>query len=124
MTNNNLRPEAGGDPANSNDTDVHDNASVTHDGNDFPDAPTPETNGLPQDKPDLDAFAARMGTDTIETGEGLDAVVDRSAAEPVADSKKIFAAAAFVAGLIGLVVWRRRRRSRVARLVETINVFD
>ena len=124
MMNSNLRPEAGGDPANSNHTDVDSGASVTRDGNDFPDAPTPDADEVPQDKPDLDAFAARMGTDTIETGEGLDAVVDRSAAEPVANSSKIFAAAALVAGLIGLAMWRRRRRSRVARLVETINVFD
>lgn len=124
MMNSNLRPEAGGDPANSNHTDVASGASVTNDGNDFPDAPTPETDELPQDKPDLDAFAARMGTDTIETGEGFDAVVDRSAADPVTNSSKVFAVAALIAGVIGLAMWRRRRRSRLTRLVETINVLD
>ena len=74
----NLRPEAGGHPARSNSTDVKNPTSAPADGNDFPDAPDHAADEAPQDKPDPDAFARRLGTDTIETGDGLDAVADRT----------------------------------------------
>ena len=48
-------------------------------GNDFPDAPD-ESTERDQDQPIMEKFAERMGTDTIETGEGLDAIPDRSSA--------------------------------------------
>jgi len=91
--------------------------------NDFPDAPEPPADESPQDKPDLEAMAAKLGTDTIQSGDGLAAVPDRS---PDTDgaARPLFAVAALVAAVIGLAVWRRRRRSRLTRLVETIDVFD
>lgn len=124
MTNSNLRPEAGGDPARSNSTDLKNDPDVMQHGNDFPDAPTPEADPVPQDQPDLDAFAAKIGTDTIESGDGLDAVRHDVTDGDVSDSRSIFVGAAIIAGLIGLLVWRRRRKSAMTRIVETINVFD
>ena len=76
MTNTNLRPEAGGNPARSNSTGLKHDPKMMQDGNDFPDAPPSKSESTPQDQPDLDKFAARLGTDTIETGDGLAAVAE------------------------------------------------
>jgi hypothetical protein len=124
MTNTNLRPDAGGNPARSNSTDLKNDPTVMQDRNEFPDAPTPDPDTTPSDQPDLDDFAARLGTDTIETGEGLGAIPDRSNPDSSTDARRIFAVVGLVAGLMGLVVWRRRRRNTLTRVIETINVFD
>lgn len=120
MTNTNLRPEAGGNPARSNSTGLRNDPKAARDGNDFPDAPSADVDPTPQDQPDLDAFAARLGTDSIETGDGLAAVADHCSAHDATTAWKFSAAAALVAGLIGLVVWRRRRRSPLTRIVDTV----
>ena len=54
-------------------------------GNDFPDAPD-ESSERDQDKPIMDKFAERMGTDTIETGDGLDAPARRDRADATVES--------------------------------------
>ncbi len=115
----NLRPEAGGNPARSNSTGVKNNPASPGDGNQFPDAPEQDPDDKPQDKPDLDAFAKRIGTDTIETGERLDAVPKtRSTDSDGVDSRLIIAAGgAVVAGLLTLVMWRRKRRGLLSKAV-------
>lgn len=63
MTND--RTPNSGNPAQGPHPDV---ANPTPDhgvGNEFPDGPTPVSEKRPQDQPDLDAFAARMGTDRL-----------------------------------------------------------
>lgn len=113
-----LRPEAGGDPARSNSTDLKNEPKAPQDHNVFPDAPVQAADDKPQDKPDLDAFAKRMGTDTIETGDGLDAVPERSAESDGTDSRLIIAGGgAAVAALLVLVFRRRQRRSLLAKAV-------
>lgn len=114
-----LRPEAGGDPARSNSTDLKNDPKAPQDHNDFPDAPEQPADPKPQDKPDLDAFARRMGTDTIETGDGLDAVPEqRSVESDGTDSRLIIAGGgAAVAALLVLVFRRRQRRSLLAKAV-------
>lgn len=58
-----LRNEAGGNPARGPHPDqVNQPAAM---GNDFPDHAAEAVDRRPQDKPDLDAFAARMGTDSV-----------------------------------------------------------
>lgn len=64
-----LRPHSGGDPARSVSDDLKNEPKAPKDGNDFPDAPEESTTGATQDKPDLDDFANRMGTDTIDPGD-------------------------------------------------------
>ena len=58
-----LRNEAGGNPARGPHPDQANPA--TGKGNDFPDHEAEAVADRPQDQPDLDAFAARMGTDSI-----------------------------------------------------------
>lgn len=72
-----LRNEAGGDPARGPHPDQANPA--TGKGNDFPDHEAEAIADRPQDQPDLDAFAARMGTDSIA---GRDAT---SMTDPVSD---------------------------------------
>jgi hypothetical protein len=112
-----LRPEAGGDPARSVSTDLKNQPKAPQDDNDFPDSPEQPADDAPQDKPDLDAFAKRMGTDTIESGEGLDAVPDQTTVDAADDSTKqrlvIAAGGAFVAALQLLVVKRRRKSNHL-----------
>lgn len=115
MSNKHLRPTVGGDPARAVSTDLKNQPTAPRDGNDFPDAPDEDPSESPQDKPDLDAFAQRLGTDTISTGDGLDAVPDeRSATPTVADTARrpILIGALVVAGLLTVVAGRRRRRRR------------
>lgn len=114
--NTNLRPEAGGDPTRGPArTDSHETAPSS-DGNDFPDAPDPTPDATPQDQPDLDAFAERMGTDSIETGERLDAVPDRNVGDAADTSDRfpprmiIAGAGALVAAILVLAFGRRKRR--------------
>lgn len=131
----NLRPEAGGDPAQSNNTGLKNDDKVSQASNDFPDGPAESSDDQPQDKPDLDAFAKRMGTDTIESGDGLDAVPEDRAPEPASesaevprvdrvveaadDNKKNLAIGGAVLALavlvIGLVRRRRKQRGLVAK---------
>lgn len=60
-----LRVQAGGYPARGPHPDLA-NPTPSHDsGNEFPDEPSEHDEGRPQDQPDLDAFAARMGTDKL-----------------------------------------------------------
>lgn len=110
----NLRPEAGGDPAQSVSADLQNEPKSPQDDNDFPDAPDQPADETPQDKPDLDAFAKRMGTDTIESGDGLDAIPDRATHatpdDPMKSRLVLAGGGALVAALLVLVTRRRRKR--------------
>lgn len=66
MTSKNRRFEAGGNPAQGPHPDVANPAPSPSAGEDFPDQPHEQGAEHPQDQPDLDAFAARMGTDRLE----------------------------------------------------------
>ena len=66
MNSKNLRVEAGGNPAQGPHPDVANPMPSPTAGEDFPDPPHEQPAERPQDQPDLDAFAARMGTDRIE----------------------------------------------------------
>ncbi len=114
----NLRPEAGGDPALSNSTGPKNDPKARQRSHDFPDSPDAIVDDRPQDKPDLDAFAKRIGTDTVETGAGLGAIPSDRAPDTDpsntdrSNSRLIIAAGgAAVAGLL-VIVLRRRRRHR------------
>jgi general stress protein 26 len=58
--------QAGGDPAHGPHPDVANPTPGRAVGNDFPDVPDQERPERDQDKPDLDEFAARMGTDVLD----------------------------------------------------------
>jgi general stress protein 26 len=75
MNSKNRRFEAGGNPAQPPHPDVLNPQPSPAAGEDFPDRPDDEVAERPQDQPDLDAFAARMGTDRIGDGS---AAGDRS----------------------------------------------
>jgi general stress protein 26 len=79
MTSKNLRFEAGGNPAQPPHPDVLNPTPSPAAGEDFPDRPDEQPAEHPQDQPDLDAFARRMGTDRLD---------DRSAAGGDADTSK------------------------------------
>lgn len=68
-----LRVQAGGNPARGPHPDMANPTPSTDGGNDFPDQPrAADDTERPQDQPDLDAFAARLGTDTLaDRNEGL-----------------------------------------------------
>lgn len=66
MNSKNLRFEAGGNPAQGPHPDVANPAPSPAAGEDFPDHPHEQDAERPQDQPNLDAFAARMGTDQLE----------------------------------------------------------
>lgn len=128
MAKTHLRPQTGGDPAQGPSDDIADSVASPADGNDFPDAPESKSVGTSQDKPDLDAFAKRMGTDTIETGESLDAVPERAAESTGTDSRLIIAGGgAAIAALLVLVSRRREKRTPLTKavaLVAAANVFS
>jgi general stress protein 26 len=65
MNSKNRRFEAGGNPAQGPHPDVANPAPSPAAGEDFPDHPDEQLAERPQDQPDLDAFAARMGTDRL-----------------------------------------------------------
>jgi general stress protein 26 len=65
MSSKNRRFEAGGNPAQPPHPDVLNPQPSPVANEDFPDAPDEQPAEHPQDQPDLDAFAARMGTDRI-----------------------------------------------------------
>lgn len=65
MNSKNRRFEAGGNPAQPPHPDVLNPQPSPAAGEDFPDEPHEQPAEHPQDQPDLDAFAARMGTDRI-----------------------------------------------------------
>ncbi len=66
MSTNHLRSQAGGNPAQGPHPDVANPAPSPSAGEDFPDRPAEDVADRPQDQPDLDAFAERMGTDQLE----------------------------------------------------------
>lgn len=113
-----LRPEAGGDPARSVTTDLKNPPAAPQDGNDFPDSPEQPADEIPQDKPDLDAFAKRMGTDTIDSGDGHDAIPDRAtnttADDPMTSRLVLAGGGALVAAFLLLITKRRRKRHPLA----------
>lgn len=113
-----LRHEAGGDPARSVSTDLKNPTAAPQDDNDFPDSPQQPTDDKPQDKPDLDAFAKRLGTDTIDSGDGLDAIPDRDSSTTTDDSTKsrlvLAGGGGLVAAFLVLVTKRRRKRHPLA----------
>jgi hypothetical protein len=65
MNSKNLRFEAGGNPAQPAHPDVLNPQPSPAANENFPDAPDEQPAERPQDQPDLQAFAARMGTDRI-----------------------------------------------------------
>ncbi len=65
MSTNHLRAQAGGDPAQGPHPDLANPNPSPRAGEDFPDQPDEKSSDHPQDQPDLDAFAARMGTDRL-----------------------------------------------------------
>jgi general stress protein 26 len=65
MNSKNRRYEAGGNPAQGPHPDVANPTPSAAVGEDFPDQPDEQPAERPQDQPDLDAFAARMGTDRL-----------------------------------------------------------
>ncbi len=65
MNSKNRRFEAGGNPAQGPHPDVANPAPSPAAGEDFPDQPHEQSAEHQQDQPDLDAFAARMGTDRL-----------------------------------------------------------
>lgn len=66
MNSKNRRYEAGGNPAQGPHPDVANPMPSPTAGEDFPDPPHEQPDERPQDQPDLDAFAARMGTDRLD----------------------------------------------------------
>src|SRR6056297_203352 len=66
MSTNHLRNQAGGNPAQGPHPDVANPTPSPAAGEDFPDRPAQSVADQPQDQPDLDAFAERMGTDQLE----------------------------------------------------------
>lgn len=111
MTKPHLRPQTGGDPAQGPSDDLANKPAAPASGNDFPDAPEQSSDSDPQDKPDLDAFAKRLGTDTINTGDGLGAVPeDRTDPASGSDSRLIIGGLGAAFALLFVVVLRRRRQ--------------
>ena len=78
MNSKNRRYEAGGNPAQGPHPDVANPMPSPAVGEDFPDQPHEQSAGRPQDQPDLDAFAARMGTDRLEERSPTQASTDDS----------------------------------------------
>ncbi len=66
MSRQHLRQQAGGDPAQGPHPDVANPTPPPTFGEDFPDSPDESVARRPPDQPDLDAFARRMGTDSLE----------------------------------------------------------
>lgn len=60
-----LHRQAGGDPAQGPHPDVANPTPGPAAGQDFPDHPDEPIADRPQDQPDLDAFAERIGTDQL-----------------------------------------------------------
>ncbi len=76
MSENHLRVQAGGDPAQGPHPDVANPTPSPRAGEDFPDHDAETPAERPQDQPDLDAFAARMGTDRIADGSDAETETD------------------------------------------------
>lgn len=72
MNSKNRRFEAGGNPAQGPHPDVANPTPSPAAGEDFPDQPHEQSAERPQDQPDLDAFAARMGTDRLDDASASD----------------------------------------------------
>ncbi len=102
MPSNHLRPEAGGDPTRGSLEPRTDESAIEQ--NDFPDAPDATVDDTPQDQPDLDAFAARMGTDRIESDDPPDTVED-----PATAKLQLAAAGGVLAVSVGVFLINRRR---------------
>jgi general stress protein 26 len=77
MSTNHLRNQAGGNPAQGPHPDVANPAPGPAAGEDFPDRPDERVAERPQDQPDLDAFAQRMGTDQLAGRSGVDSGTGR-----------------------------------------------
>jgi prepilin-type processing-associated H-X9-DG protein len=88
MTTNHLRAQAGGDPAQGPHPDVANPTPSPRAGEDFPDQPDERPAERPQDQPDLDAFAARLGTDRLgaDGDESTENVAARDWRSPVASA--------------------------------------
>jgi len=132
MAKTHLRPQTGGDPSQGRADDLKNQSPAPAADNDFPDAPDQTNDESPQDKPDLDAFARRMGTDTIETGDAADAVPEQRSTtpEPVessTDSRLIIGGVGVAIAALLVVVLRRRKRhtllSRAVALGAAANVI-
>lgn len=76
MNSKNRRFEAGGNPAQGPHPDVANPTPSSAAGEDFPDQPDEQSTERPQDQPDLDAFAARMGTDRLDDGSASESSTD------------------------------------------------
>jgi general stress protein 26 len=81
MNSKNRRFEAGGNPAQGPHPDVANPTPSSAAGEDFPDQPDEQPAERPQDQPDLDAFAARMGTDRIDDESPTDESASESSSE-------------------------------------------
>jgi len=64
MSNNNLRQQAGGNPSQGPEAEMANPTPGPNVGGDFPDAPDESVAAHPQDKPDLDEFARKLGLKT------------------------------------------------------------
>lgn len=83
MSRQHLRQQAGGDPAQGPHPDVANPTPPSTIGENFPDSPDEPVAQRPPDQPDLDAFARRMGTDTLEDRKGAGSTERTSLAERV-----------------------------------------
>jgi general stress protein 26 len=101
MNSKNRRFEAGGNPAQPPHPDLLNPQPSTAAGEDFPDGPDERPAEHPQDQPDLDAFARRMGTDRIEERASTQGIADnaeRNWRSPVATALGGLASGARTAG--------------------------
>lgn len=81
MSRQHLPHEGGGDPSQGPVPELANEPDVPTDHNEFPDAPDESVSDRPQDQPDLDSFAARIGTDSIDsdsTGDDVSSAGDDS----------------------------------------------
>lgn len=77
MSNKHLRQQAGGNPSQGPDADMANPTPGPNVGGDFPDAPEESVAARPQDKPDLNKFARRLGLTPDSAGSDSESDVGR-----------------------------------------------
>jgi general stress protein 26 len=129
MSTNHLRAQAGGDPAQGPHPDVANPTPSPSAGEDFPDRPDETVAERPQDQPDLDAFARRMGTDQLveqssagsDDAQGTDGANDF--AQDTADDKRDWRSPV-ASALGGLASGARAMGERLKVASEKLGVDD